>query len=55
MAIEKKQTFNSNVANIKTKSVEQLAEKFANSMAAGNVRKLPGVPIVRPQRVTSNR
>lgn len=55
MAIEKKQTFNSNIADIKTKSLEQVVEKFANSMAAGNVRKLPGVPIVRPQRVTSHR
>lgn len=52
MISEKKHQFNSKIADIKTKSIAQVAVKFAHTMAVGKVQTLPGAPITLPQRVT---
>jgi hypothetical protein len=54
MAIEKKRELNQRVADLKSKSMEEVAKKFARSLAMGEARTLPGATaIVRTQRVTS--
>lgn len=55
MATKKNREFFPEIAALKTKSVQCVAEKFARSIASGEYRILPGgVEIVRPQRVRSD-
>jgi hypothetical protein len=54
MAIEKKREFNQKIADLKSKSMQEVANKFSRTLALGEFRTLPDAPaIVRPQRVTS--
>ncbi|MGB9989857.1 hypothetical protein [Pseudoduganella rhizocola] len=56
MATDKKQKreLNSEIAELKSKSFENVAAKFADALAKGTFRTLPGAAvIVRAQRVVS--
>lgn len=54
MATEKKREFNQKIAELKSKSMQEVANKFSRTLALGEFRTLTGsTAIVRSQRVIS--